>query len=163
MIGWDEILEGGVSPNAVIMSWRGVDGALKATPLGHDVIMTPNNFCYFDYRQSDNPDEPHPVGMLLTFEKVYSLDPQLPELTEEQKKHILGVQANVWTEWIVDFPDVQYMALPRFAALAENQWSTAPKDLDGLLRRMPQMLDQYRANDYRFAPHLLSDPRVSDK
>lgn len=163
MIGWDEILEGGVSPNAVIMSWRGVDGALKATPLGHDVIMTPNNFCYFDYRQSDNPDEPHPVGMLLTFEKVYSLDPQLPELTEEQKKHILGVQANVWTEWIVDLPDVQYMALPRFAALAENQWSTAPKDLDGLLRRMPQMLDQYRANDYRFAPHLLSDPRVSDK
>lgn len=163
LIGWDEILEGGASPNAVIMSWRGVDGALKAAPLGHDVIMTPNNFCYFDYRQSDDPGEPHPVGLLLDFATAYSLDPQLPQLTEEQKKHILGVQANIWTEWIVDFPDVQYMALPRFAALAENQWSAAPKDLDGLMRRMPQMLDQYRANGYSFAPHILSDPRVAGK
>ena len=119
IIGWDEILEGDVAPNATVMSWRGSAGGIKAAQLGHDVIMTPNDYCYFDYYQSeDTRHEPFAIGGFVPLEKVYSLNPTA-SLTEEQAKHILGTQANLWTEYIPTSEQVEYMVLPRMAALAE--------------------------------------------
>ena len=123
IIGWDEILEGDVAPNATVMSWRGSAGGIKAAQLGHDVIMTPNDYCYFDYYQSeDTRHEPFAIGGFVSLEKVYSLNPTA-SLTEEQAKHILGTQANLWTEYIPTSEQVEYMVLPRMAALAEVQWT----------------------------------------
>ncbi|EKC54938.1 beta-hexosaminidase, partial [human gut metagenome] len=123
IIGWDEILEGDVAPNATVMSWRGSAGGIKAAQLGHDVIMTPNDYCYFDYYQSeDTRHEPFAIGGFVPLEKVYSLNPTA-SLTEEQAKHILGAQANLWTEYIPTSEQVEYMVLPRMAALAEVQWT----------------------------------------
>lgn len=123
IIGWDEILEGDVAPNATVMSWRGSAGGIKAAQLGHDVIMTPNDYCYFDYYQSeDTRHEPFAIGGFVPLEKVYSLNPTA-SLTEEQAKHILGTQANLWTEYIPTSEQVEYMVLPRMAALAEVQWT----------------------------------------
>lgn len=112
IIGWDEILEGDVAPNATVMSWRGSAGGIKAAQLGHDVIMTPNDYCYFDYYQSeDTRHEPFAIGGFVPLEKVYSLNPTA-SLTEEQAKHILGTQANLWTEYIPTSEQVEYMVLP---------------------------------------------------
>ena len=127
IIGWDEILEGDVAPNATVMSWRGSAGGIKAAQLGHDVIMTPNDYCYFDYYQSeDTRHEPFAIGGFVPLEKVYSLNPTA-SLTEEQAKHILGTQANLWTEYIPTSEQVEYMVLPRMAALAEVQWTQQEK------------------------------------
>ena len=127
IIGWDEILEGDVAPNATVMSWRGSAGGIKAAQLGHDVIMTPNDYCYFDYYQSeDTRHEPFAIGGFVPLEKVYSLNPTA-SLTEEQAKHILGTQANLWTEYIPTSEQVEYMVLPRMAALAEVQWTQLEK------------------------------------
>ena len=124
IIGWDEILEGDVAPNATVMSWRGMEGGIKAAQLGHDVIMTPTSFCYFDYYQTaDTKDEPLGIGGYVPIEKVYSLEPVPAALTEEQSKHILGAQANLWTEYIHSSEHVEYMVWPRMAALAEVQWT----------------------------------------
>ena len=129
IIGWDEILEGDVAPNATVMSWRGSAGGIKAAQLGHDVIMTPNDYCYFDYYQSeDTRHEPFAIGGFVPLEKVYSLNPTA-SLTEEQAKHILGTQANLWTEYIPTSEQVEYMVLPRMAALAEVQWTTGKERL----------------------------------
>lgn len=128
IIGWDEILEGDVAPNATVMSWRGSAGGIKAAQLGHDVIMTPNDYCYFDYYQSeDTRHEPFAIGGFVPLEKVYSLNPTA-SLTEEQAKHILGTQANLWTEYIPTSEQVEYMVLPRMAALAEVQWTQLEKE-----------------------------------
>ncbi len=109
IIGWDEILEGDAAPNATVMSWRGSAGGIKAAQLGHDVIMTPNDYCYFDYYQSeDTRHEPFAIGGFVPLEKVYSLNPTA-SLTEEQAKHILGTQANLWTEYIPTSEQVEYM------------------------------------------------------
>ena len=114
IIGWDEILEGDVAPNATVMSWRGSAGGIKAAQMGHDVIMTPNTHCYFDYFQStDKANEPYDaIGGYVPVEKVYSLEPT-EGLNDEQKKHILGAQANLWTEYILSPEQVEYMVLPR--------------------------------------------------
>ena len=142
IIGWDEILEGDVAPNATVMSWRGSAGGIKAAQLGHDVIMTPNDYCYFDYYQSeDTRHEPFAIGGFVPLEKVYSLNPTA-SLTEEQAKHILGTQANLWTEYIPTSEQVEYMVLPRMAALAEVQWTQLEKKdytnrRDGLNYREP--------------------------
>ena len=112
IIGWDEILEGDVAPNATVMSWRGTSGGIKAAQMGHDVIMTPNLYCYFDYLQTaDSKDEPLGIGGYVPVEKVYSLDPTAA-LTEEQAKHILGAQTNLWTEYIATTEHAEYMILP---------------------------------------------------
>ena len=146
IIGWDEILEGDVAPNATVMSWRGSAGGIKAAQLGHDVIMTPNDYCYFDYYQSeDTRHEPFAIGGFVPLEKVYSLNPTA-SLTEEQAKHILGTQANLWTEYIPTSEQVEYMVLPRMAALAEVQWTQLEKKdytnfttrLAGLIRPLPE-------------------------
>lgn len=123
IIGWDEILEGEVAPNATIMSWRGVAGGLEAVRMGHDAIMTPNTFYYLDYYQSlDRANEPLAIGGYLPIEKCYSYEPFTADMTDEEKAHILGVQANLWTEYIPTESHLHYMLLPRMAALSEVQW-----------------------------------------
>lgn len=151
IIGWDEILEGGAAPGSVIMSWRGEAGGIEATKQGHDVIMTPNTYFYFDYYQTDDREgEPDAIGGYIPIEKVYSFEPYPAELTPEEAKHIIGVQANLWTEYIPTYSKMQYMALPRMSALSEVQWSSSPKDYDAFLQRLPQMIRQYDANGYNY-------------
>ena len=124
VIGWDEILEGNVSETAIIMSWRGTEGGIEAARKGHDVIMAPSSHLYFDYYQSEDiASEPMCIGGYLPVERVYEFQPLPEELTPEQQKHIIGVQANIWTEYIAHFWHVQYMALPRMEALTEIQWN----------------------------------------
>ncbi len=122
IIGWDEILEGDLAEGATVMSWRGTAGGVMASAKGFDVIMTPNTYCYFDYYQSQDKDkEPFGIGGDLPLEKVYGYEP-LEGLDAEQRKHILGVQANLWTEYIATPEHLEYMLLPRMAALSEVQW-----------------------------------------
>ena len=122
IIGWDEVLEGELAKGATVMSWRGTDGGIKASAMGFDVIMTPNTYCYFDYYQSKDLDkEPFGIGGNLPWEKVYGYEP-LDGLDAEQQKHILGVQANLWTEYIATPEHLEYMLLPRMTALSEVQW-----------------------------------------
>lgn len=122
IIGWDEVLEGELSKGATVMSWRGTAGGIKASAMGFDVIMTPNTYCYFDYYQSEDMEkEPFGIGGNLPWEKVYSYEP-LEGLNAEQQKHILGVQANLWTEYIPTPEHLEYMLLPRMTALSEVQW-----------------------------------------
>lgn len=123
IIGWDEILEGGIAPNATIMSWRGEKGGIEAAKAKHDVIMTPNTFLYFDYGQGDPKTEPLNIGSYIPLEKVYSYDPTPKDLTDDEKKYILGAQANIWTEFLKTPESVEYMAFPRMIALAEVNWS----------------------------------------
>ncbi|MBN1199621.1 MAG: family 20 glycosylhydrolase [Bacteroidales bacterium] len=125
LIGWDEILEGGLAPEATVMSWRGLEGGIAAARQGHDVIMTPTSHCYFDYYQADPEFEPEAIGGLTTLKKVYSFEPVPEELTTEEGKHILGAQGNVWTEFIPTPSQAEYMAVPRMIALAEVDWSPA--------------------------------------
>ena len=120
IIGWDEILEGGLAPNATVMSWRGERGGIEAAKQKHDVIMTPNTYLYFDYYQTkDTENEPLGIGGYLPLERVYSYEPMPTSLTPEEQKYIKGVQANLWTEYIPTFSHAQYMVLPRWAALCE--------------------------------------------
>ncbi|MFH1159747.1 MAG: beta-N-acetylhexosaminidase, partial [bacterium] len=125
LIGWDEILEGGLAPEATVMSWRGVEGGISAARQGHDVIMTPTSYCYFDYYQAYPESEPEAIGGFTTLKKVYSFEPIPGELTPEEGKHILGVQGNVWTEFIPTIEHAEYMAVPRMIAIAEIGWSPA--------------------------------------
>lgn len=135
IIGWDEILEGELAKGATVMSWRGTDGGIKASAMGFDVIMTPNTYCYFDYYQSQDMDkEPFGIGGDLPLEKVYGYEP-LEGLDAEQRKHILGVQANLWTEYVATPEHLEYMLLPRMTALSEVQWCR-PEDKN---------LDRYKA------------------
>ena len=156
IIGWDEILEGDVAPNATVMSWRGSAGGIKAAQMGHDVIMTPNSFCYFDYYQTDDTaNEPLGIGGYVPLEKVYSLEPTA-SLTEEQARHILGAQANLWTEYIATTEHVEYMVLPRMAALAEVQWMQPEKKNyeDFVGHRLPQLVKFYDAEGLNYAKHV---------
>lgn len=155
IIGWDELLEGEVAPNATVMSWRGSAGGIKAAQMGHDVIMTPNTHCYFDFYQTDDTkDEPLAIGGYIPLEKVYSLEPT-EGLTSEQAKHVLGAQANVWTEYIVTEDHLEYMVLPRMAALAEVQW-TCPelKDYGCFTKRISNLVDLYRRDGFNYAKHI---------
>ncbi len=157
MIGWDEILEGGLAPGAVVMSWRGEAGGIEAARSGHDVIMTPNSYLYFDYYQTlDRENEPDAIGGYVPVERVYSYQPIPSDLTPEEGKHIIGVQANLWTEYIPTYAQVEYMELPRMAALSEVQWTDAPKDYRGFARRVPQLINQYEANGYNYAKHMFN-------
>ncbi len=123
MIGWDEILEGGISPNATIMSWRGIEGGVAAVKQNHDAIMTPGTHCYLDHYQSDPSSEPLAIGGFLPLEKVYAYNPIPAGITPEQAKHILGVQGNLWTEYIATPSYAEYMTFPRASALAEVGWT----------------------------------------
>ncbi len=127
IIGWDEILEGGLAPNAAVMSWRGTEGGIAAAKAKHNVVMTPGSHCYFDYYQGNPITEPLAIGGYITVEKVYQFDPIPAELNEEEKQFILGAQGNVWTEYIGTEKQVEYMIFPRMTALSEVLW-TYPKD-----------------------------------
>jgi hexosaminidase len=159
VIGWDEILDGDVAPNATVMSWRGTSGGIQAAKMNHKVIMTPGDYCYFDHYQSkDINKEPLAIGGYLPVETVYSYDPVSSELTAEQQKYIIGVQANVWTEYIPSFSQIEYMCLPRMAAMAEVQWTEPQKkDYQNFLTRLPQLVRIYDAKGYTYAKHVLGN------
>lgn len=157
IIGWDEILEGELAPNATVMSWRGMEGGIKAAQMGHKVIMTPTTYCYFDYYQSkDRENEPLAIGGFLPVEQVYGFEPAPDLLTAEQKSYILGAQANLWTEYIADPDHVEYMLLPRLAAMCEVQWMHPDnKDYESFLTRLPQLVTLYDRLGYNYAKHVL--------
>lgn len=154
-IGWDEILNGDVAPNATVMSWQGTAGGIRAAQMGHDVIMAPNSHCYFDFYQTgDTRNEPLSIGGCLPVSKVYELEPTAG-LTEEQAKHVLGAQANLWTEYIATTDHAEYMVLPRMAALSEVQWTAADKkDYESFQKRVVPLMYIYRHNGWNYAKHL---------
>ena len=157
VIGWDEILEGGIAPNATIMSWRGETGGLEAARQGHDAIMTPNTYYYLDYYQSkDIANEPFGIGGYLPIERCYSYEPYPAGMTDEEKSHIIGVQANLWTEYISTEDHVFYMLLPRLAALSEVQWCNADrKDWGRFYDAADDFCDIYETMGYNYAKHVL--------
>ncbi|MEW2083156.1 beta-N-acetylhexosaminidase [Streptomyces sp. NPDC005283] len=140
LIGWDEILEGGLAPGAAVSSWRGYAGGITAAEAGHDVVMCPQQQVYLDHRQHGGPDEPMPIGYVRTLEDVYRFEPVPPALTPEAAAHIVGTQANVWTEVMQDRSRVDYQVFPRLAAFAEVAWSALPapaeRDFPDFERRM---------------------------
>ncbi|WP_329805829.1 beta-N-acetylhexosaminidase [Flavobacterium facile] len=125
IIGWDEILEGGLAPNAAVMSWRGTEGGIAAAKQKHYVVMSPGSHCYFDHYQDEPKNEPIAIGGFTSVEKVYAFNPTPKELTSEEAKYILGAQANVWSEYILSPEHVEYMVFPRMAALSEVLWGTS--------------------------------------
>jgi len=127
IIGWDEILEGGLAPNAAVMSWRGIEGGIKAAKLKHNVVMSPTDFCYFDYYEGKPENEPLAIGGFLPVEKVYSYEPIPDVLNADEQKYIMGLQANQWTEYIATPELAEYMTLPRLCALSEVAWSPKEK------------------------------------
>jgi hexosaminidase len=128
LVGWDEILEGGLAAGATVMSWRGIDGGVAAAASGHDVVMSPNTHCYFDYYQSrDTAAEPPAIGGHLPLEQVYDFDPIPAAIAGAHAGHVLGVQGNIWTEYIATPAQVEYMAFPRALALAEVGWTPAAR------------------------------------
>ena len=151
IIGWDEILEGGLAPNSTVMSWHGEAGGLEAARQGHDVIMTPNTYYYLDYHQGTDLDrEPLGIGGYLPLKKCYSYEPYVGGMTDEEKSHILGVQANLWTEYIKTEEHIHYMLLPRIAALSEVQWCDADrKDYARFLDSMDEMCGLYASLGYQ--------------
>ncbi len=150
IIGWDEILEGGLAPNATVMSWRGMKGGIEAARAKHDVIMTPTDFCYLDYGQGDPATEPINIGGWLPLEKVYQFDPVPKELTADEAKYIIGGQGNIWTEYMKTPDKVEYMALPRMLAIAEAVWSSPEnRDFDNFRLRLAAnllRLEQQKVN-----------------
>ena len=159
VIGWDEILQGGITKSATIMSWRGKKGGIAAAKLGNDVIMTPNTHCYIDYYQTESPaenGEPLANGRRpLPVSRVYALDPY-EGLTEAECAHIKGVQVNLWTEYVSTFDHVQHMLLPRLAALSEVGWAYDRKDYDDFCRRLNTLRKVYDAQSYVYAPYVFN-------
>ncbi|MEU3838876.1 beta-N-acetylhexosaminidase [Streptomyces sp. NPDC028635] len=140
LIGWDEILEGGLAPGAAVSSWRGYAGGIAAARAGHDVVMCPEQYVYLDHRQAAGEDEPVPIGFVRTLEDVYRFEPVPPQLTEDEARHVLGTQANLWSEVTEDQQRVDYQLFPRLAAFAEVAWSALPapaaRDFAGFEHRM---------------------------
>lgn len=145
MIGWDEILEGGLAPNATVMSWRGEVGGIKSVEMGHDAIMTPFSYCYLDLKQGNPELEPKHLGYSqLLLSTVYSYNPMPAGFSPEQAKHILGVQGNLWSEYIQNEPDANYMLFPRLFAIAEMGWTPQPqRDWRHFVRRVETMLPRF--------------------
>jgi hexosaminidase len=152
LIGWDEILEGGLAPQATVMSWRGFKGGIEAAKSGHDVIMTPTDFCYFDYYQGPKDLEPLAIGGNLTISKVYNFNPVPEELAVDEVKHILGGQANLWTEYVPTPDHSDYMTFPRLDAMAEVLW-TAPenKNFADFQRRLNRQFERYENAGINYA------------
>ncbi len=144
VIGWDEILEGGLAPEATVMSWRGFQGGIEAARQGHDVVMCPTSYCYFDYYQADPDFEPEAIGGLITLKKVYSFEPIPNELNAEESKYILGAQGNLWTEYVQTPEHAEYMILPRMTALAEVVWSPVQtRDWNDFLLRLQEQFKRF--------------------
>jgi len=148
IIGWDEILEGGLAPNATVMSWRGIDGGIAAAKSGHNVIMTPMSHCYFDFYQAEPATEPTAIGGYVPLIKVYDFEPVPKVLTAEEAKYIIGAQANVWTEYITSASHVEYMAYPRASALSEVLWTNPEnKNWTRFSANMLNAFDRFKALD----------------
>jgi hexosaminidase len=166
LLGWDEILEGGLPAQATVMSWRGSQGGIEAANLGHDVVMTPNTNCYIDYYQGSMDQEPPAIGGYLPLSKVYQFEPVPKELNADATKHILGGQANLWTEYISDLKYAEYMMFPRIAAIAEVLWS--PKEnrkwedfshrIQLLMKRYDQLGINYAKSAYNVTAKADFDP-----
>ncbi|UMB53306.1 beta-N-acetylhexosaminidase [Lutibacter sp. A64] len=158
IIGWDEILEGGLAPNATVMSWRGEKGGIEAAKMHHNVIMTPTKYCYFDFYQTKNREnEPLAIGGKTTVEDVYSYEPTPKELTEEESKYVLGAQGNVWSEYIKTPEHVEYMILPRLTALSEVVWSSKDsRNWGDFQKRLKKIVLKYDEMDLNYATHSLS-------
>jgi hexosaminidase len=155
IIGWDEILEGGLAPNATVMSWRGIHGAVDAAKQHHNVILTPGSHCYFDHYQSTNSSEPLAIGGFLPLDKVYSFNPIPEELTEEESEYVLGAQGNIWTEYIPTEAQVEYMAFPRILAMSEVVWSNPEnKNYDDFVSRVENFNRRLDILDINYANHL---------
>ena len=155
IIGWDEILEGGLAPNATVMSWRGINGAIEAAKQHHNVVMTPYSHCYFDYYQAENDNEPLAIGGFLPLEKVYSYNPIPEELNEDEAKFVLGAQGNVWTEYMKTEDQVEYMAFPRMLAMSEIVWSNDDrKNYEDFVARVEHFHKRLEALDINYANHL---------
>ena len=152
LIGWDEILEGGLAENATVMSWRGEDGGIAAAKAGHDVVMAPNSHTYLDHYQSrETRREPLAIGGFLPLDRVYSYEPIPASLTPEQAKHVLGAQAQLWAEYIPNTKHMEYMAYPRLSALSEVVWSPkASRDLSDFMRRLHRHADRLQAMDVNY-------------
>ena len=157
IIGWDEILEGGLAPNATVMSWRGTSGAIQAAKEEHDVILTPGSHCYFDHYQSDNENEPLAIGGFLPLEKVYHFNPIPEELTDKEATYVLGAQGNVWTEYMQTEKQVEYMVFPRVIALSEVVWSSPEnKNYSDFINRLEQYQKRLVLLDVNYANHMYS-------
>jgi hexosaminidase len=152
MIGWDEILEGGLAENATVMSWRGMAGGIAAAKAKHEVVMAPGSHTYFDHYQSqDQKSEPLAIGGFTNVEKVYSFEPVPPELTTAEQRFILGAQAQLWTEYIETPKQLEYMAYPRLVALAEVVWSAKERrDFAHFSKRLPVHLQRLDALDVNY-------------
>lgn len=143
-----------MSPDATVMSWRGTAGGIRAADEGFDVIMSPNSSLYFDYYQSANIDtEPPTIGGYIPLKKVYDTEPVPEELTPEQARHIIGVQANVWTTYMRTDTILEHMLLPRLAALAERAWSDREKDFTDFMMRLDRLVGFYDRDGYSHFPH----------
>ena len=158
LIGWDEILEGGLAPDATVMSWRGEAGGIKAARMGHDVVMTPGGYCYFDSYQADPRTQPASIGGFTPYLKVYSYHPVPAELTAEEAQHILGAQANLWTEYILTTDHVEYMIFPRLLALSEVVWSPEelrnPEDFKRRIAAHIKLLQEKGVNVFPLSDHI---------
>jgi hexosaminidase len=154
LIGWDEILEGGLAPNATVMSWRGTEGGIAAARAGHDVVMAPTSHTYFDYYQSaDTTTEPLAIGGFLPLDTVYAFDPVPAGFTATEASHVLGGQGQVWTEYIADPKRVEYMAFPRASALAEVLWTPrANREYGDFVRRLTTHVGRLAVLDVQYRP-----------
>lgn len=155
IIGWDEILEGGLAPNATVMSWRGEEGGIAAAQQHHDVVMTPSKWLYLDYYQDTSKAEPLAIGGYVPVSKIYSYEPVSSQLKADERNYILGTQANVWTEYMTTENQVEYMVYPRAIALAEVAWSSREgRNYDDFIKRLKshqKLLDAWRVN---YAKHI---------
>lgn len=153
LIGWDEILEGGLAPGATVMSWRGIKGGIAAAQSGHDVVMAPTTHTYLDYYQSKNESEPLAIGGFLPLERVYELEPIPEPLSKKEARHILGAQAQLWTEYIKTPEHLQYMAFPRACAIAEVVWTPKERrDFEGFMKRLPTHLERLEIMGMNYRP-----------
>jgi hexosaminidase len=163
-LGWDEILDGSTQ-DAMIMSWRGTEPGAKAAETGHDVVMAPTTYCYFDYQQvEDTQFEPSRCGGFIPVEKVYSLDPAPDSLSTAARQHILGVQANLWAEYMTNEAIVEYQALPRMSALSEVQWTQPQhKDFDTFRERLTRFTSLLELYHYTYAKHLWPERQIPSR
>jgi len=158
IIGWDEILEGGLAPNATVMSWRGEEGGIEAAKQNNDVIMTPTSYCYLDYYQSDPKTQPLSIGGFVPLWKTYSFNPIPAVLTPSESKHILGIQGNIWTEYISTSDHAEYMAFPRGAAIAEIGWSPQSlRNYQNFKQRVIQQFNRYDGIGWKYCDVILRD------
>jgi hexosaminidase len=160
LIGWDEILEGGLAPNATVMSWRGAGGGIAAANAGHDVVMTPTSHCYFDYYQANKDGEPKAIGGFVPLATVYSFEPIPAKIAPDKATHVLGAGGNLWSEYFPNFAHVQYMAYPRACAAAEVDWTDPKlKNWADFRRRLEVHLERLKAQGVNYREPRPTDPK----